>query len=105
MSFEIGKRYRLKFDGSSITAVCFEVREKWADGDGEGGQVDEFAFVPGDHHMYLDYENDVRNPLGMFVAEEEWPICFEPPKSHVKIGSIVCTADPASSELIEEGED
>jgi len=100
-NFEEGKRYRLSYDGTSITAVCFEVREKWADGDGEGGQVDDLPFIPGDHPFYAE-DGETRNPLGLFYAEQPWPCIFQPPDTTLKAGGIVCTAIPEHAELIED---
>jgi len=89
--FEEGRRYKLSHDGTSITALCFEVREKWADGDGEGGQIDDLPFIPGDHPFYKENGED-RNALGMFLAEQDWECIFQPPNGHLKAGGIVCTA-------------
>lgn len=98
---EEGKRYRLKLGNESITAVCVEVRTHWADGDGEGSHVDPFAFIPGDHHMWN--EDGSRNPLGFFVAEQDWESIYVPPDNTLTAGQIVCTALPDEHcELLED---
>jgi hypothetical protein len=96
---KVGERYTLwePHEESTRTALCVEVRECWADGDGVGGQIDELPFIPGDHPFYeidektMKVNMDVRNPLGFFVMEQDWDIIFKPGGT-VKAGDVVCTA-------------
>lgn len=83
--FEIGERYRLTYDDQSVTATCIEIRDEWGDGaPNNQGQVDDFAFIPGDHPFV--------NPLGMFIVDQDFDKIYMPPNATVKAGDQVCTA-------------
>lgn len=93
VEFKIGQRYKLSYENTSVTATCFEIRPEWGDGSGEAGQVDDFAFIPGDHPF--------SNKLGMFLVDQDWEQIYQPPKGHLKAGGFVCTALPEHAEEID----
>lgn len=90
--FEIGVSYKLTYNDTSVYGVCVEIRDEWGDGaPNNQGQVDDFAFIPGDHPF--------SQPVAAFMVESDWDDIYMPPDGKLKAGQVVWTALTEHAEI------